>query len=156
MTMPRAEEAGRQLSSVRYSAMAERDSSQIHKIVAGLLVQDNRVLLGHRSASKEWFPSVWDLPGGHIEDGETPGEALQRELREELGIDVADPGEACLARLVTDSYVLTVWLISEWTGTPNNASPIEHDEIAWFEKWQLTSIDLADQNYEAMIADVLA
>jgi hypothetical protein len=49
-----------------------------------------------------------------------------------------------------------VWLISEWTGTPNNASPIEHDEIAWFEKWQLTSIDLADQNYEAMIADVLA
>jgi len=91
-----------------------------------------------------------------IEDGETPGEALQRELREELGIDVADPGEACLARLVTDSYVLTVWLISEWTGTPNNASPIEHDEIAWFEKWQLTSIDLADQNYEAMIADVLA
>jgi len=135
--------------------MAEQVSFQRHMIVAGLLVQDDRVLLGQRSASREWFPGVWDLPGGHIEDGETPGEALQRELREELGIEVPDPGKEYLARVVTDASDLTVWLITEWTGIPINASPIEHDQIAWFESSQMSSIDLALEFYEALITDAL-
>jgi len=123
--------------------------------VAGLLVKDNRVLLGHRSASREWYPGVWDLPGSHVENGETPGEALQRELREELGIDVPLPAKKYLTKVVTDAFDLTVWLISEWTGAPINASPIEHDQIAWFGSSQIPSIDLALEFYETMIIDAL-
>lgn len=60
----------------------------VHHVVCGLLIHDGRVLLGHRSPQKRWYPNVWDFPGGHIEPGEAAHEALRRELREELGITV--------------------------------------------------------------------
>ena len=33
------------------------------------------------------YANMWDLPGGHVEDGETPEECIVREMREELGVD---------------------------------------------------------------------
>jgi len=56
---------------------------------------------------------------------------------------------------VTDESDLTLWVISEWKGAPINASPIEHDQIAWFESSQLCSIELAFEFYEALITDAL-
>lgn len=53
-------------------------------IVAGVMIQDGRILLCHRSPDRWWYPDVWDLPGGHVEPGETPAAALRRDL-EELG-----------------------------------------------------------------------
>lgn len=55
--------------------------------VGGILVKDGKVLLGLRHPDRESFPDVWDVPGGHIEPGESPHRALRRELWEELGID---------------------------------------------------------------------
>lgn len=59
--------------------------------VAALLVQeDGRYVLQLRDSLPQiWFPDHWGLFGGAIDDGETPTEALVRELREELGFDVA-------------------------------------------------------------------
>lgn len=37
------------------------------------------------------FPDRWDVPGGHIEENETPEECIQREMKEEIGIDVGSP-----------------------------------------------------------------
>jgi len=37
------------------------------------------------------FPGMWDLPGGHIEEDETPAECIRREMLEELGVDVGSP-----------------------------------------------------------------
>ena len=53
---------------------------------AGILIHDLKILLAKRSASRAFYPSVWDLPGGHLEAGESPQTALVRELKEELGI----------------------------------------------------------------------
>ncbi len=55
-------------------------------VVAGALVTAGRVLLGHRSPLRHWHPDVWDLPGGHVEQGESEPQALAREMREELGV----------------------------------------------------------------------
>jgi 8-oxo-dGTP pyrophosphatase MutT (NUDIX family) len=63
------------------------------RIVTGLLRDGDRVLLCHRSPGRRWYPDVWDLPGGHVEPGELPGDALARELREEVGIEIALFGE---------------------------------------------------------------
>jgi len=59
-------------------------------IVVPLLVDsDNRVLLCRMAPSRGVFPGQWALPGGGVEDGERIEDALRREVREELGIDLA-------------------------------------------------------------------
>lgn len=55
----------------------------------GALIREGRVLLAHRRPEKHAYPDLWDLPGGMIEVGESELEALARELREELGVQIA-------------------------------------------------------------------
>jgi mutator protein MutT len=124
-------------------------------VAAGILVRDNRVLLCHRSASRRWYPSVWDLPGGHVEANESAGAALIRELREELAIEVSEPDGECLLHVTNDEFDMQVWLITEWEGTPANASPAEHDDIAWFSEDKAMALLLADASYPALIVDAL-
>jgi 8-oxo-dGTP diphosphatase len=57
-------------------------------VVAGLIVAaDNRILITQRSATQA-MPLQWEFPGGKVEPGESPVEALARELREEIGVAV--------------------------------------------------------------------
>ena len=62
------------------------------EVVAGLIVRDGRVLVCQRSAASK-FPLKWEFPGGKVEPGEDPSEALRRELREELAIEVTESKE---------------------------------------------------------------
>jgi len=55
------------------------DRSSTHHVSCGLLVRADRVFLVHRSPAKTWYPNVWDLPGGHVEPGES-GEAANPRL----------------------------------------------------------------------------
>ena len=96
------------------------------RVVAAILRQDDRVLLCHRHPNREWYPNVWDLPGGHIEPSEEAADALVRELREELGIEVARR-LALPFQQVTDAAVgveLTIWLL-DWEGAVVNDAPEE-------------------------------
>lgn len=55
------------------------------QVVAAILERDGRILVGQRQA-RQSHPLQWEFPGGKVEPGETPERALERELREELGI----------------------------------------------------------------------
>jgi 8-oxo-dGTP pyrophosphatase MutT (NUDIX family) len=113
----------------------------MHEIVTAALVREGRVLLVHRSPDRPAYPDVWDLPGGHIEPGETELAALGREIHEELGVQVATGSAIHLCRLDAgggeDSIRLSAWLVGEWEGTPTNVAPDEHDEIGWFRPEEL-------------------
>ena len=106
------------------------------EVVVGALVRDGRVLLGHRRADKRAYPDVWELPGGVMEAGESELDALARELREELGVEIATESAAHLCRVAAgpadEPAVLSAWLVTEWEGAPANLAPEEHDDIGWF------------------------
>lgn len=91
-------------------------------VVAAAIVVLDRVLLAKRAGGKSIAPGKWHLPGGHVEFGERPEEALRRELAEELGVvarvgmpvhafsylcaDVHTVGIAYLAALEGDALVI--------------------------------------------------
>lgn len=127
------------------------------EIVAALLKEQDRVLLCHRSLLRRWFPDVWDLPGGHVDPGETPGQALVRELREELSIHIVEPSQPPIALISTKEYHMQVWLVESWTGTVTNAAPDEHehDDLAWVDRCGYGHLHLAHLDYPGLLAGVL-
>ena len=90
----------------------------------------------HRSPHKRAYPGVWDLPGGHLEAGESELAALERELHEELGVQIATGSASDLCRVTAgpadEPAILSALLVRDWRGTPANAAPEEHDDIGWF------------------------
>jgi 8-oxo-dGTP pyrophosphatase MutT (NUDIX family) len=124
-------------------------------LVAAALVRGRRVLLGHRAATRCWYPDVWDLPGGHVLPGEEPGAALVRELDEELGITVDEPRSLPI-EISRDDMVMRIWVIDRWVGTVRNAAPDEHDELGWFALADIGGLALADPSYREVLAGVLA
>ena len=125
-------------------------------VVAAVLRDGDRVLLCHRSPLRRWYPDVWDLPGGHVDPGEPPGAALARELREELGIDIATPPGPPLREVHGNTFDMQVWLIDAWAGSPVNVAPDEHDAIEWFTQDALAGLSLAHESYLPMLTELLA
>ena len=113
----------------------------MHEVVTGALVREGRVLLVHRSPNRRAYPDVWDLPGGHIETGESELGALTREMHEELGVQIATGSVSHLCRLNAgrggEPVLLSAWLVGDWQGTPTNVATDEHDEIRWFRPEEL-------------------
>ncbi|MFE7512448.1 (deoxy)nucleoside triphosphate pyrophosphohydrolase [Streptomyces sp. NPDC057540] len=116
-------------------------------VVAGALYDGGRLLAARRSAPVE-LAGRWELPGGKVEPGESPEEALVRELREELGVEVA-PGEPLPGVWpLKPGYVLRVWTARLLSGEPR---PLEdHDELRWLARSELDSVDWLDQDRPAV------
>ena len=129
----------------------------LHVVVAAALVRPGEVLLCHRSPTRAWYPDVWDLPGGHVEDGESPQDALRRELSEELGVDIGTvPGPPAMS--IDDAAAgvsLDVWAVTRWRGDVRNLEPAEHDRIGWFTVVQLDGLALADDWYRPFLGRLL-
>jgi 8-oxo-dGTP diphosphatase len=100
-------------------------------VACALIDADNRVLVAQRPANKA-MAGLWEFPGGKVNDGERPEDALIRELGEELGIAVR---EACLAPLTFASHsypdfhlLMPLYICRRWEGT---VSAKEHQALAW-------------------------
>jgi 8-oxo-dGTP diphosphatase len=100
-------------------------------VAAALIDGDGRVLIAQRPEGKS-LAGQWEFPGGKVEDGEVPEEALIRELHEELGIIVK---RACLAPFVFASHtyetfhlLMPLYLIRRWEGEPE---ALEHSALKW-------------------------
>lgn len=112
-------------------------------IAVAALVRDGLVLMVHRHPCRQWYPDCWDLVGGHVEDRESPREAVIRECFEELGVHVHDP--VPIAMTSTDlTLEVHAFLVTEWDGEPVNSAPDEHDDLRWFSPSELAGLKLAD------------
>jgi 8-oxo-dGTP pyrophosphatase MutT (NUDIX family) len=78
-----------------FLAGAERDG---RRLVVGALIHDERgrIFVQRRSEARALFPGCWDLVGGHVDPGETLGDALAREICEETGWQLAALGPVAL------------------------------------------------------------
>ena len=127
-------------------------------VVACALVDvDGRVLIAQRPQGKQ-LAGLWEFPGGKVEPGETPEEALVRELKEELDIEVA---QACLAPFVFTSHayesfhlLMPMWLCRRWSGS---VRALEHQATAWVKPARLNEYPMppADEPLVAYLRDFL-
>lgn len=133
----------------------------VHHVVAGALINADRILLGHRSPSRRWYPDVWDLPGGHVEAGESEEAALGRELQEELSVQVLEFDPAAVMRLdllggqERDALQLSIWRVRTWQGIAVNRCPDEHDDVDWFTVGELGGLALAHRDYRPVLNRLL-
>src|SRR6201992_734787 len=100
-------------------------------VAVALVDPDGRVLIAQRPAGKS-MAGLWEFPGGKVETGERPEDALIRELAEELGITVKEP---CLAPFTFASHtydafhlLMPLYVCRRWDGVPQ---PRHHAVLKW-------------------------
>ena len=116
------------------------------EVVAAAIVQGSKVLACRRSPTKN-LPGMWELPGGKVEDNESHSHALQRELREELGINAVVGEHVASTFHEASPYAINLhtYLVHSFEGEIEIGD--SHDDLKW-----LDSSDLA--RYEWAPADV--
>ena len=116
-------------------------------VAAAVIERGGRVLICRRRADQD-HPGKWEFPGGKLEPGETAGEALRRELREELGIEARVGDE--IARYEYEypgskPLQLIFFSVNEFDG---EMLTCEFDEIRWVERGELPGFDFLDGDAE--------
>ena len=124
------------------------------RVVAGLILENDKILACQRTRHQV-MPLKWEFPGGKIEDGEQPRDALRRELDEELGIEAAVGDE--VARIVHEypgggSVELRFFEVRSYQGTIENRI---FKEIRWVTRNQLTELDFLEADL-ALVRDLAA
>ncbi|WP_341952937.1 (deoxy)nucleoside triphosphate pyrophosphohydrolase [Salinibacterium sp. TMP30] len=117
-------------------------------VVGAVIVRDGLILCAQRGPGGA-LPGMWEFPGGKIETGETPRDALAREIAEELECEVA-VGE--LITTTTHEYdfgfvVLTTFYCELLSGTPVLT---EHTDVRWLAPTELSSLEWAPADVPAV------
>ena len=107
-------------------------------IVAAAIVVGNppRVLAAQRSYPPE-LAGLWELPGGKVHDGERDLDALVRECREELGVDVRPMSRLGDDVAISEHSMLRVWWAELVAGQP---VALEHSELRWLTRDEIDAV----------------
>jgi 8-oxo-dGTP diphosphatase len=109
----------------------------VQRVVGAAIVCDGRVLAARRTKPSA-AAGRWEFPGGKLEPGESPEQALVREVAEELGVAVAVTGWLDGEAPIGSAHVLTVAVTTLVDGDPD---PTEHDELRWLSAAELGDVD---------------
>ena len=124
------------------------------RVVAALIIQEGKLLVCQRTRHQT-MPLKWEFPGGKIEEGEQPRDALRRELEEELGI-VATIGDE-LARIQHEypnggMVELRFYLVRQYKGEIENRI---FRDIQWAAPRDLPSYDFLEAD-QTLVRDLAA
>jgi 8-oxo-dGTP diphosphatase len=126
-------------------------------VAAALIDVDGRVLITQRPKGKS-MEGLWEFPGGKLQLGETPEEALIRELKEELSIETKT---TCLAPLTFTSHkyegfhlLMPLYICRRWDGI---VTPMEEQRVKWVLANSLKDYKMppADKPLIGMLRDLL-
>ncbi|WP_420826773.1 NUDIX hydrolase [Chengkuizengella sediminis] len=117
----------------------------------GIIINEDKVLLVKNERN------VWELPGGRMELGEVPEEAVIREINEELGLNckVEKIVDAYNFEVIKDKHVFIVTYHCKVQDDLNIQLSDEHIEYSWFSKKDLEVLDLA-KGYKNSILQVFS
>ena len=120
-------------------------------VVAALIVRDGRLLIARRPEGKN-MAGRWEFPGGKLECGESPEEAIEREIREELAAEIrAGRVYQAIAYSYPEKDVLLLfYAASVVSGEPR---PVEEAEIRWITLEELDEYTFAP--VDAMLVERL-
>lgn len=126
--------------------------------VVGAVLVDGQTVLAARRSEQMSLPGLWEFPGGKIEEGETPEEALARELDEELRCtaEIGEHVETTLYEYEKLFVSLATYYCTLREGTPQLT---EHAEIRWVPAAELRELQWAPADIpavERVIADLHA
>ena len=117
------------------------------RVVAALIMRDGKLLACQRTKHQP-MPLKWEFPGGKIEEGEQPRDALRRELEEELGIDARIGDE--VARILHDykngrSVELRFYVVRAYRGELENRI---FREVRWVKRTELPALDFLEADLQ--------
>ncbi len=112
------------------------------QVTCAIIVQHNKILICQRSKSMK-LPLKWEFPGGKIETGESKEDCLQREVREELGLEICI-GNALTP--VTHHYPTFALCLYPFicTVVSGMLTPVEHAQAIWVSAPDLSNYDWAE------------
>ena len=121
---------------------------------AAIIVRDEKVLFVKRQSGGD-LSERWELPGGKVDEGETPDAALVRELSEELGLSAAVEATAGHARFRhrNNAYELRAYYVSADT---SSLELREHTDLCWCSLDEALELNLAPSDrtlIQAMVAE---
>lgn len=116
-------------------------------VVAAVIKRDGRILICQRRRGQA-HELKWEFPGGKLEPGETPEEALRRELREELAIDATLDGEITRYEYAYPGrtpILLIFFRVMQFTGEPRN---LVFELMDWVLPAQMPNYDFLEGDVE--------
>ncbi|MCQ2107528.1 MAG: (deoxy)nucleoside triphosphate pyrophosphohydrolase [Fibrobacter sp.] len=108
------------------------------EVVAGVIKDGNKIFATQRGYGD--FKGGWEFPGGKMEPGETPQQALARELKEELTVDVSVEDFICTVEYDYPNFHLTMHCFY-CTVIGGELKLLEHEAAKWLEKENIRSVD---------------
>ena len=127
-------------------------------VAAALVREDGAIFLQKRPEGKA-LAGLWEYPGGKVDEGETPEDALTRELMEEIGIvtspDTMIPITFASQPVAGKHMILLLYATNRWSGEPTAQ---EGQETGWFTLDQMADLPMpsADLPFIAPLAEYLA
>lgn len=124
------------------SEASNTSNNPIIEVVGAIIKDGDRYLVGQRPAHKSQG-GLWEFMGGKIEPGETPEQALARECREELNLEIEN--ERIIDSVIHEypEKTIRLTLIECKPKVGSTPRPNEHQEIRWVTREEMDALDFA-------------
>jgi 8-oxo-dGTP diphosphatase len=138
--------------------MLTTDHKKLQLVVSIALIDSNNKILISKRPDKKHLSGFWEFPGGKVEKNETPENAIIREVKEELNVDI---NNKCIAPLSFSEFdykkfqlLLLLYVCRRWEGEPQS---MEKNEIKWVEANMLRQFKMppADDSLIYSLQDLL-
>jgi 8-oxo-dGTP diphosphatase len=119
------------------------------QVVAAVIENDGRILVCRRAAGRH-AAGKWEFPGGKVEAGEEPADALRREIREELDVTIAVGALLTSDETVVDGRAIRLSCFRAGLAGPPPRRSTDHDRLEWVAPRDLGGRDWAAPDLPAV------